>query len=66
MAFTSATAKRLPRRELEYIAVQASEEVDRLEGYCRELLYHIKLLEEENNEMLAELTADDPGQWEEV
>lgn len=31
------TAKKLPRRELEYIAVQASEELARLEQYVKEL-----------------------------
>lgn len=44
------TAKKLPRRELEYIAVQASEEVARLEQYVKELERYI-------NELVSELDA---------
>lgn len=45
------TAKKLPRRELEYIAVQASEEVVRLEKYIKELEVYAKELEQELDEV---------------
>lgn len=38
------TVKKLPRRELEYIAVQGSEELVRLEQYTKELERYIKEL----------------------
>lgn len=44
------TAKKLPRRELEYVAVQASEEVARLEQYAKELWAYIHSLEDELDE----------------
>lgn len=37
-------AKKLPRRELEYIVVQASEELARLESYIKELEVYVKEL----------------------
>lgn len=41
------TAKRLPRRELEYIVVQASAELARLELYVKELEKYVEELVEE-------------------
>lgn len=38
------TAKKLPRRELEYIVVQASAELARLELYVKELEVYVKEL----------------------
>ncbi len=50
------TAKKLPRRELEYIAVQASEEMARLEQYVKELERYAKELERELDEIADNVT----------
>ncbi|MGY3856603.1 hypothetical protein [Aeromonas intestinalis] len=46
------TAKKLPRRELEYIVVQASEELARLERYIKELEVYVKELCQELDDRL--------------
>lgn len=48
------TAKKLPRRELEYIAVLGSEELARLEAYIKELEQYI-------NELVSELDTQQPA-----
>ncbi|MFM5880866.1 hypothetical protein ACET7V_15760 [Aeromonas sanarellii] len=45
------TAKKLPRRELEYIAVLGSEELARLEQYIVELEQYAKEVEQDFNDL---------------
>lgn len=46
------TAKKLPRRELEYIAVLGSEELARLEQYIVELEQYVKEVEQDFNDLV--------------